>query len=366
MKPKSLVTGLAALAVVGLVGCAGGRPASRGSVTAPAGGVLLRGAGATFPSLLYKEWFTAYPANHPKVAVAYDVVGSGEGVRRFIGKDVAEADQIDFGASDAAMTDEQISAVSGGVLMVPMTAGSLVLAYNLPGFDGPLRLSRQAYQGIFLDEVRWWDDPIIAAANPGAKLPHANIAIVVRSDSSGTTYAFTNHLAASSERWRTRFGASTLVSWPGNAMRAPGNEGVAGRIKLSAGAIGYVNYGSARQAGLPMATLENKSGAFVEPTPQSGAKTLAASQLPENLRLFMPDPDGSDSYPIVTFSWILLHPSYADHAKSDALVALFRWCLTDGQRYAPDLGYVPLPPAVASKALAAVDRLSGPPQAVSN
>ena len=142
-------------------------------------------------------------------------------------------------------------------------------------------------------------------------------------------------------------------------MRAPGHEGVAGRIKLSEGAIGYLNYGSAQQAALPMAVLENKEGAFIKPTPQSGTQTLAAAELPDNLRLFIPDPPGKDSYPIVTFSWILLHKQYADQGKVDALAALLRWCLTDGQKAGPEMGYVPLPAGVAAKALAAVNGLRG-------
>jgi phosphate transport system substrate-binding protein len=327
-------------------------------MVAPSGGILLRGAGATFPALLYKQWFAEYKKSTPNVAIAYDAVGSGEGVRRFIGKGVEEKDKIDFGASDAAMTDEELAAVPEGVVMIPVTAGSVVLAYNLPGFTGDLRLSRKAYEGIFLGEVTEWNDPLIARSNPGVTLPKMGIAVVVRSDASGTTYAFTNHLAAISERWRARVGSATLVDWPGNAMRAPGNEGVAGRIKVSIGAIGYVNYGSARQADLPMAVLENKEGAFIRPTPQSGAQTLAAVQLPENLRVFMPDPAGADSYPIVTFSWIVLRRSYPDQAKAEALAALLRWCLGNGQKYGQDLGYVPLPPPVSTRAIAAVDTLA--------
>jgi phosphate transport system substrate-binding protein len=345
-----------------LSSCSDQSPQSGGTdtVQAPAGGVLLRGAGATFPSLLYKRWFAQYPKDHPSVAIAYDSVGSGEGVRRFIGHGVDPKDQVDFGASDAAMTDKELAAVPDGVLMVPMTAGSVVLAYNLPEFRGELRLSRKAYAGIFLGEVTSWDDPIIAQANPGATLPHTGIAVVVRSDSSGTTYAFTNHLAAISERWRSQFGATTLTRSPESAMRAPGNDGVAGRIKLSTEAIGYVNYGSAVKAGLPMAILENREGAFIKPTPQSGTETLSAAELPENMRLFMPDPAGANSYPIVTFSWILLHRSYGDPAKGEALRALFRWCLAEGQKVGPDLGYVPLPPSVVSKAMGAVDGLAKP------
>lgn len=360
MRARQFAT-VTTLLLVTLSACSGnGRgPGGQAKVEAPPGGVLVRGAGATFPALLYKSWFSTYQKEHPKVAIDYDVVGSGEGVRRFVGKEVDPDDQVDFGASDAAMTDKELAEVPDGVLMVPMTAGSLVLAYNLPGFTAELRLSRKAYEGIFLGDITKWDDPVIATANPGVKLPHLEVAVVVRSDRSGTTFAFTNHLSAMSDAWRTQHGASTAGSWPANVMRVPGNEGVAGRIKLAEGAIGYVNYGSAIQADLPMATLENKAGTFVKPTPESGTDTLASTELPENMRVFMPDPSGVDAYPIVTFSWILLHRNYADRAKAEALGALLRWCLLDGQRFGPDLGYVPLPPAVVSKALVAVDGVAG-------
>src|SRR5208283_3066835 len=185
--------------------------------------------------------------NNPNAYITYDVVGSGEGVRRFIGKNVKDEDKVDFGASDAAMTDAEIALVDQGVLMVPITAGGVVLAYNLPGFEGDLKLSRKAYTGIFLGEITNWKDKLIAESNPGVKLPDLTIATVVRQDGSGTTYAFTKHLDAINGTWRSRYGAATLVDWPGNAMRAKGNEGVAGLIQHSNGSIGYVSYEFARR-----------------------------------------------------------------------------------------------------------------------
>jgi phosphate transport system substrate-binding protein len=347
---------LAVLAV--LSACQAPRPAKRPAVVAPPGGVLLRGAGATFPALLFKQWFGAYQREHPEVAIAYESVGSSEGVRRFTGKDVDEDSRVDFGASDAAMTDEQIAAVPGGVLMVPVTAGSVVLAYNLPDFDGDLRLSREAYEGIFLGTITRWNDPLIARSNPGAKLPALTIETVVRQDGSGTTFAFTKHLDAISEAWRSRHGAAMLVDWPGKPMRAMGNEGVAGRIEHSLGSIGYLSYGSARQVGLRMALLENREGTFVAPTAQSAAAALASVELPENLRLYVADPAGPGCYPIVTFSWALLHREYGDRAKAAALRQLFAWALSEGQAVAGDRGYVPLPPAVRERALAAVQTVA--------
>jgi phosphate transport system substrate-binding protein len=316
--------------------------------------VLLKGAGATFPSLLYQRWFTIYQGSHPQAAIAYDAVGSGEGIRRFTGTNVKPEEAVDFGASDAAMSDEQMARVPQGVLLLPVTAGSVVLAYNLPGLDGDLRLSRKAVAGIFLGEIRSWNDRLIAAANPGTKLPRLTIATVVRQDGSGTTYAFTKHLDAISETWRNRYGAATLVNWPGNAMRASGNEGVAGLIKHSDGSIGYVSYEFARKIGLRIATIENKDGNFVRPSAQTATAALASAELPDNLRVFVPDPSGRDSYPIVTMTWILLRKDYPDAAKARAIRDLFEWCLRDGQKYAPELNYIPLPAGVVAKALPAL------------
>lgn len=351
MRRVHVVVLMAAATVLG--GCS---LSDRGTVEAktPSGGLLLKGAGATFPSLLYQRWFATYRASHPTAAIAYDAVGSGEGIRRFTGNNVKPEEAVDFGASDAAMSDEQMAHVPAGVQLLPLTAGSVVLAYNLPGFEGELRLSRKAYAGIFLGEVKSWNDRVIAATNPKAKLPKLSIATVVRQDGSGTTYAFTKHLDAISETWRSRYGAATLVDWPGNAMRAKGNEGVAGLIKHSDGSIGYVSYEFARKLGLRIATLENKEGVFVRPSADTAMAALASAQLPDNLRVFVPDPSGRESYPIVTLTWILLRKDYADAAKARAIRDLFEWCLRDGQKYAPELNYIPLPPAVIARALPAL------------
>jgi phosphate transport system substrate-binding protein len=335
------------------------KPATNAAEPAlPAGSILLTGAGATFPSPLYSRWFTTYHQEYPQTYVKYSPVGSAEGVRRFIGKDIAEGETVDFGASDAAMQDPELAQADNNVLMLPATAGCVVLAYNLPDFHGTLRLSRQAYTGIFLGEIKNWNDPLIAQSNPGTKLPDLTIATVVRQDGSGTTFAFTKHLDAISERWRSQYGPATLVNWPGNAMRASKNEGVAGLIEKSEGSIGYVAYEFARRIALPVAILENKDGKFVEPSAESCAAALATVQLPDNLRAFVPDPSGENSYPIVTFSWILLHKKYASAETAAAIRDLFRWCLLDGQKYAPALDYLPLPASVAQKALVALNSIN--------
>jgi phosphate transport system substrate-binding protein len=348
---------LLALAVLGFLGnfltCSLQRPAKE-QPQVPPGSALLQGAGATLPSPLYKKWFAAYQQIHPQTIITYDGVGSGEGMRRFIGLNVRDEDKVDFGASDAALQDNDIAQVADGVVMLPVTAGGVVLAYNLPGLPQELKLSRRAYAGVFLGEIKNWNDPLIAATNPGVKLPRLTIVTVVRQDASGTTFAFTKHLDAISEKWRSRYGPSTLVDWPGNAMRAKGNEGVAGLLSHSVGGLGYVGYEFAHRYGLQIAPLENKAGKFVKPNEESLRAALASAQMPENLRVYVPDPSGPDAYPIASFTWILLHKNYADPAKAKALRDLFAWSLGDGQHYASALGYVPLPPEVVEKAQAAL------------
>jgi phosphate transport system substrate-binding protein len=275
-------------------------------------------------------------------------------MRRFIGHDVSDEDGVDFGTSDALLQDNEIAQVPGGVVMLPMTAGGVVLAYNLPGMPQELNLSRRAYSGIFLGEIGTWNDPLIAATNPGIKLPPLTIVTVVRLDASGTTFAFTNHLDAISEEWRSRYGPSTFVDWPGNAMRAKGNEGVAGVLSHAVGGVGYVGYEFAHRYGLQIALLENKAGEFVRPNGESFLAALASAWTPENRRMYVPDPELPSAYPIATFTWILLHKTYRDPGKAIAHHGFFAWGLDDGQQYAADLGYVPLPPEVVQKAQAAL------------
>lgn len=324
----------------------------------PAGSVSLTGAGSSFDAVLFDRWFTVYHKSHPDVFIKYDSVGSGEGVRRFVGKNVSAEEKIDFGASDSAMSDVELAQTTNDTLMLPVTSACLVLAYNLPKVHGELRLSRKAYAGIFLGEIKNWNDPLIVQSNPGINLPNRTIAIAARQDASGTTFAFTSNLTAISDRWRSWFGPSTLVNWPGNTMHAKGNEGVAALIQRSEGSIGYVGYEFASRLGLNMAAIENKEGKFIKPTEQSCVAGLASADLPDNFRVFVPDPSGANSYPIVTYSWVLLRKRYDNPQTASALRDLFQWSLQEGQRYSPQIGYVPLPPSVAEKATKALEMLS--------
>jgi len=245
--------------------------------------------------------------------------------------------------------------------LIPLTAGSVALAYEVPDVTAGLRLSREACAGIFLGTIKKWNDPRIARTNPGVTLPNLTITTVVRQDSSGTTFAFTKHLDATSEAWRSQFGAATLVNWPGNSMRALGNEGVAARIKQSLGSVGYVSYEFARKIGLNVALLENRAGNFVGPTENASAAALAEAELPENMRVYVPDPSGREAYPIVTLTWVMLYRTYPDAQKNQTLHDLFKWCLTDGQQYAAGLGYIPLPPGIVRRSMAALDEVRAAP-----
>src|SRR5215510_6918453 len=315
--------------------------------------LVLYGAGATFPAPLYKKWIGVFTAQNPDIALEYRDVGSGEGVRRFL------AETVDFGASDAGLTDEQMAGVARGARLVPVTAGIVVLAYNLPTLGGPLKLSRSVYSDIFLRKIVTWDDPRIRAINPDLRLPSRSIVIAARRDGSGTTFALTNHLSAISSTWRQGPGVGYTIDWSGRAMLARGNEGVAGLVKSSAGALGYVEYGFAERLRLPVAQLQNKSGRFVAPSDRSGQAALAsaARQMPDNLRLYLPDPEGADSYPIVSLTWLLLYERYPDPQKSAALKRFVTWGLSFGQSFGPELGYIALPDDVASRSRAALERI---------
>ena len=233
--------------------------------TVQADTITLNSSGATFPAPLYGRWFAEYNKLHPDVQINYQSVGSGQGIKSF------QAGLTDFGASDAAMSDTEIAAVNPpGVVLLPMTAGSIVLSYNLPGVTGAIQLPRDVYPAIFLGEITKWSDPKIVAANPGVTLPDLPITVAYRADGSGTTYNFTNHLAAISPEFKTKVGSGKTVKWPAG-VGGKGNEGVSALIKQTPGTIGYVEFGYALKTNLAMATLQNQAGKFIAPTADSGS-----------------------------------------------------------------------------------------------
>ncbi len=315
---------------------------------AASGGVVtLQGSGASFPAPIYSRWFREFGNKNPTVRVNYQSTGSGAGIKAFV------EGQTDFGASDAAMTDEEIKQANGNVALLPITAGNIVLGYNLEGVKS-LKLSRKAYVGIFLGEIKKWNDPEIAKSNPDTKLPDTDITTVHRSDGSGTTYVFTQHLSAISDAWKP--GKGTSVDFP-VGVGGRKNDGVAALIAQTPGAIGYVEYAFAVGTKMAMAELENKAGKFVAPSLEASKKALAAVKLPDDMRAWVTDPEGDDVYPIVTYTWILAKKKYDDAAKADALKKMLTWCLTEGQKLSEELHYVPLPEPVAQQVLQAVNTI---------
>lgn len=353
----------AVILVVGLAACGSGTTTTEtteGSTETAAAGekvfegnVALTGAGASFPAPLYQNWFIELNKKVPELQVNYQSVGSGAGVEQFT------AETVNFGASDTAMKDDEIAAVDKGTILLPMTAGAIVLAYNLPGVE-ELNLTRDAYVNILLGNITNWNDPAIADANPDIELPDAPITVVHRSDGSGTTGVFTKHLSAISSEFESQIGEGKTVEWPstGTFVGGKGNEGVTAQIQQTEGAIGYVEYGYATNNGLPVAALENASGNFVKPTGDSAAKTLDAVELPENLRAFITDPEGEDSYPVVTYTWLLVYENYDDPQIAKAVEVMVEYGLNEGQEVAPQLGYVSLPQSVRERVAAAADGIS--------
>jgi phosphate transport system substrate-binding protein len=336
---------LLAVAAAGIC-CLGGQLGN-----ARAAGVTLQGTGATFPAPLYQRWFTEYNKAHPEVQINYQALGSGAGVKQF------QEGLVNFGASDAAMTDEEMAAVKDGVVLLPMTAGSVVLAYNLPGAPAELKLSREAYVGIFLGKITNWNDPKIAAANPGVKLPDLKITPVTRSDGSGTTFVFTQHLSAVSDDWKKGPGTGKSVNFP-VGVGGKGNPGVTALIKQTPGAIGYVEYGYAKQTNMPMAMLENKSGKYMKADLESERAALSSVELPADLRAWIPDPAAPGAYPIVTYTWLLAYKKYADPTIKDAFKGVVQYGLTEGQKFSEELGYIPLPENVVTAVTKALEQIS--------
>jgi phosphate transport system substrate-binding protein len=332
---------------------AGTSPAANGGGNAGSGAsATLNGAGASFPAPLYTSWFAAYNKENPNVQVSYQSVGSGAGVQQYL------AGTVDFGASDAPLKADERQKFQekygAAPIQIPMTAGIVVFAYNLPNVQN-LKLSTQAYCGIAEGKITKWNDPAIASANPGVNLPGDSINFVHRSDGSGTTFQFTTHLKAACPGWTA--GAAKSIQWP-TGTGAKGNEGVTAQIQQTQGAVGYVEYAYAKQNGLTMATLQNKAGNYVAPSPEAGSKAFEGATLPADFALTVPNPTDAQAYPISGLTWLLLYPSYKDTNKAQALKSVLDWALSDkGKQYSDQLGYVPLPSAVATKVKAEVDKL---------
>ena len=347
-------------ATLTLAACGGGKSDGNTAATSggsgAAGGADLTGAGSTFAYPLYSRWASDY-ATKAGVKVNYQSIGSGGGIRQL------SEQTVDFGATDAPMTDDELAKAKGGPIMhVPTAMGAVVVTYNLPQITTPLKFSGDVLADIFLGKITTWNDPRIAALNPGVTLPNTAVLVAHRSDGSGTTYTFTDYLTAVSPAWKQAVGKGKDVKWP-VGLGGKGNEGVAGTVKQSPGAIGYVELAYARQNKLPAASIRNVAGNFVAPsvetTTAAAAGVLAALPANTDYRISIANAPGANAYPISTMTWMLLYRTPRDTAKSRKLVQFIRWGLTDGQAMEPSLDYAPLPAAMATRLSQRLDSIGG-------
>ena len=310
----------------------------------------LTGAGATFPYPLYSKWISDFQKDHPDTQINYQSIGSGGGIAQFTKK------TVDFGATDSPMTNEQIAKVEGPVVHVPTALGAVVLATNLPGVTARLKLTGEVVADLFLGKITQWNDARIVALNPGTAMPNQPVMIVHRSDGSGTSAVFTDYLAKVSPDWKSKVGAGTAVNWP-VGLGGKGNEGVAGLIKQTPGAMGYVELIYATNNQMPVALLRNRAGNYVDPSPRTvtAAAAANANSIPADFRVSITDSAGKDAYPISSFTYLLVGKSLKLGAdKGKALLSFLNWALTDGQKTAEGLSYAPLPAELAKKVRAAV------------
>jgi phosphate transport system substrate-binding protein len=317
------------------------------------GSVLLNAAGATFPYPMYSKWFDVYRQSHPSVQINYQSIGSGGGIRQLIDK------TVDFGASDGPMNDDQLKQATVPILHFPTVLGADVPSYNLPGVTAELNFTPEALGGIFLGKVTKWNDPAIASANPGVKLPSDDIVVVHRSDGSGTTYIWTDYLSKISPEWQTKVGKATSVNWP-VGLGGKGNEGVAGLVQQTPDSLGYIELIYAVQNKIAYGRVKNSAGAFVKAdlASVSAAAAAASKSMPDDFRVSITNPDGNKAaYPIASFTWLLIPSKFADAAKRDAVKDFLKWMMTDGQQYCEALAYAKLPKEVVAKEMKAIAQI---------
>jgi phosphate transport system substrate-binding protein len=306
--------------------------------------IRLQGAGATFPNPLYQKWVSEYGKQHPNIKIDYQSVGSGAGIKQI------KERTIDFGASDSPMKDEDLK-TAGEILHVPTVLGAVVITYNLAGITQPLRFTPDVIADIFLGKLKKWNDPRIKAENSGVNLPDADITVVHRSDGSGTSAVFTDYLSKVSPEWKEKVGSGTSPNWP-VGLGGKGNEGVTGQVKATPNTIGYVELAYAVQNKLPAGVLKNKSGSFVEPSIDAvtAAAAAALAMTPEDLRVSITDAPGATAYPISSYTYILIYKDQQDAVKGKTLVDFLWWGIHDGEKFAKDLMYAPLPADIIKRA----------------
>jgi phosphate transport system substrate-binding protein len=312
--------------------------------------ISLTGAGATFPYPLYSKWISEYNKLNPNVKINYQSIGSGGGIRQIT------ANTVDFGATDAPMKEDEAKLASGKLFHIPATIGAVVVAYNLPEVTGTLKLTPEVLAAIYAGKIRLWNDPKIKADNPGTKFPAKDISVVYRTDGSGTTAVFTDYLSKVSADWKEKVGVGKVVNWP-TGLGAKGNEGVTGQVKTTPYTIGYIERAYASQNKLPMAELKNKAGTFVAPTIEAMSAAADAVDVPSELFVSLANADGDAVYPITSYSYLLLYEDAKDAVKGEALAKYVWWGLHDGQKFAKDLDYAPIPEKVLAKVEARLKEL---------
>ncbi|MGO9266859.1 MAG: phosphate ABC transporter substrate-binding protein PstS [Candidatus Binataceae bacterium] len=312
----------------------------------------LTGAGATFPYPFFSKAFYEYSQSNPDVTVNYQSIGSGGGIQQFIAK------TVDFGASDVPMNAGELQRAGDPVLQIPDTLGGEAICYNLPGVDSGLKFTRELVADIYLGKVTKWNDPAIQKLNPDAKLPDMAIMVVHRSDGSGTTYIFTDFLSTVSSEWKQKVGTGKSVSWPApSSVGGKGNEGVAGQVRQSEGAIGYVELAYVIQNHMSYGQLQNKAGSWVSPSPETIAAAAATKGSVSSTNFSIVDADGPNSFPISGYSWLMVYQKPADPARGAIVKKVLSWLVTDGQEVAKTVDYVPLPKNVRDLALKTISQM---------
>jgi phosphate transport system substrate-binding protein len=314
--------------------------------------IRINGAGATFPYPIYSKWFDDYNKLHPNVQINYQSLGSGAGIRQLTEQTVF------FGATDGPMTNDQLVAAPGRILHFPTVLGADVPVYNIPGMTAELKFTGPVLANIFLGKIAKWNDAEIAKINPGVDLPNRDIVVVHRSDSSGTTYIWVDYLAKVSPEWKAKTGVATSVNWP-TGVGQKGNEGVAGFVSQTPGAIGYVELIYAIQNKIAYGSVQNMGGEFVKASEQSvtAAAASAAGKMPPDFRVSITNAEGKGAYPVSSFTWLLFYENPKDKAQAKIMVDFLKWALTDGQKFAGPLGYAPLPAEVVKLEMAAIPKI---------
>jgi len=322
------------------------------ATTATAQKVQINGAGATFPNPIYSKWFSEYNKLHPNIEINYQSIGSGGGIRQLT------AQTVFFGATDGPMTNDQIFAAGAPILHLPTVLGGVVPIYEIPGMTGEIRFTGKVLADIYLGRITKWNDPAIKSANPNLNLPNLDITVVHRSDGSGTSYIWCDYLSKVSPDYRKTVGVATSVNWP-VGVGGKGNEGVSGLVKQTPGAIGYVELIYAVQNKISYGSVQNASGEFVRATTEtvSNAAAQAAKAMPKDFRVSITNAPGHDVYPVSSFTWLLFYENPKDKERARIMKDFVKWALTEGQRFAPELGYAPLPAAVVNQEMQALNRI---------